>query len=345
MKNKRIIAIAYALGAALFYAINVPCSKLLLENISPTVMAGLLYIGAGIGVGIMYLFQYKYENLNERLERKDLPYTIGMVLLDIIAPILLMLGIKYGTSSNASLLGNFEIVATTLIALLIFKERVSKKLWGAIILITLSSIILSFGGDGSFDFSVGSLLVLGAACCWGMENNCTRSISEKSTYQIVTIKGFGSGTGSMITAFVIGEKLPGLNYVLLALTLGFVAYGLSIFTYIRAQKTLGAAKTSAYYAVAPFVGAFLSFILFHENLSASYLIALLIMVLGTALVAADTLIHHHSHEHTHTFTHTHDGTTHTHTIVHSHDHEHILSDSKHGHTHTLDELERCIEAN
>lgn len=101
-----------------------------------------------------------------------------------------------------------------------------------------------------------------------------------------------------------------------------ITYGLSIFTYIRAQKTLGAAKTSAYYAVAPFVGAFLSFILLHENLSASYLIALLIMVLGTTLVTADTLIHHHSHEHTHTFTHTHDGTT-----------------------HTLDELERCIQVN
>lgn len=345
MKNNKSKAITYALGAALFYAINVPCSKLLLKNISPTVMAGLLYLGAGIGVGIMYLFQYKNDDPTERLELKDLPYTVGMVLLDIIAPILLMLGIKNGTSSNASLLGNFETVATTLIALLIFKEKVSKKLWGAISLITLSSIILSFCGDDSFDFSIGSLLVLGATCCWGMENNCTRSISEKSTYQIVTIKGFGSGIGSMITAFVIGEKLPGSNYILLALTLGFVAYGLSIFTYIRAQKTLGAAKTSAYYAVAPFVGVFLSFILLHENLSVSYIIALLIMILGTALVAADTLIHNHSHEHTHTFTHTHNGITHTHTIVHSHDHEHILSDSKHGHKHTIDELEKCIQVN
>ena len=103
MKNKNLSAIAYALGAALFYAINVPCSKLLLERVSPTIMASLLYLGAGIGVGTMYLFHHKNEQPAERLARKDLPYTVGMVLLDIIAPILLMLGVKYGTSSNASL--------------------------------------------------------------------------------------------------------------------------------------------------------------------------------------------------------------------------------------------------
>ena len=212
-----------------------------------------------------------------------------MVLLDIIAPILLMLGVKLGTSANASLLGNFEIVATTLIALFIFKEKVSGKLWAAIGLITMSSIILSFGGKGSLTFSLGSLLVLGATACWGLENNCTRSISNKSTYQIVTIKGFGSGTGSLIVAVIIGEKLPEIKYILPAVVLGFVAYGLSIFTYIRAQKTLGAAKTSAYYAVAPFIGAFLSFMILHESLTIAYLIALAVMITGTVFVVSDTL--------------------------------------------------------
>ena len=251
MKSKSAAAMIYALVAALFYAINVPCSKMLLENVAPTFMAAFLYIGAGIGVGIMYLFHEPKEEPSERLTRKDLPFTIGMVVLDIIAPILLMIGVNIGTSSNASLLGNFEIVATTVIALCIFKERVSGRLWAAIGFITLSSIILSFGGSGSFNFSVGSLFVLGATVCWGFENNCTRNISEKSTHQIVTIKGFFSGTGSLIVAIVLGEKFPEIQYILLALVLGFVAYGLSIFAYIKAQKTLGAAKTSAFYAVAP----------------------------------------------------------------------------------------------
>lgn len=289
MKNEKITAVGYAIAAAVFYALNVPCSKLLLNKISPTFMAAFLYLGAGVGVGTMYLFHHKKEQPTDRIERKDIPYTVGMVLLDIIAPILLMLGVKLGTSANASLLGNFEIVATTIIALLIFKEKVSKKLWTAIGLITLSSIILSFSGEGSFTFSVGSLLVLGATVCWGLENNCTRSISEKSTYQIVTIKGFGSGTGSFIVAVIIGEDFPDIIYILPALLLGFIAYGLSIFTYIRAQKMLGAAKTSAYYAVAPFIGAFLSFLFLHESLTSAYTIALTVMIIGTFFVVADTL--------------------------------------------------------
>lgn len=343
MNNKNITAIGYALVAALFYAINVPCSKLLLVNIEPTFLAAFLYLGAGIGVGTMYLFHHKNEKPEERLDRKDLPYSVGMVVLDIIAPILLMIGVSIGTASNASLLGNFEIVATTIIALFLFKEAVSKKLWVAIGLITLSSIILSFGGNGSLHFSFGSLFVIGATVCWGLENNCTRNISEKSTYQIVTIKGLFSGTGSLIVAFVISEKLPDIRYILPAFLLGFVAYGLSIFTYIRAQKTLGASKTSMYYAVAPFIGVFLSFLLLHEALTASYVIALLVMIAGTVLVVYDTLAHSHVHEHTHTITHTHGGIKHTHTITHNHEHNHCISNDKHGHKHSALDLEKMLD--
>jgi drug/metabolite transporter (DMT)-like permease len=177
-----------------------------------------------------------------------------MVVLDIIAPILLMMGISTGSAANASLLGNFEIVATTLIAFVIFKEKVSWKLWIAIVLVTVSSIIISFGGMDSLKFSIGSLLVIGATICWGLENNCTRKISGKSTYQIVTIKGLCSGIGSFIIALTLKESLPGVKNIIVILILGFVAYGLSIFTYVRAQNALGAAKTSAYYAAAPFIG-------------------------------------------------------------------------------------------
>ena len=305
-------------------------------------MAGLLYVGAGLGVGVMYLFHLPKEQKTERLDRSDLPYVIGMVLLDIIAPILLMVGVQIGSSANATLLGNFEIVATTVIALIIFKEKVSGFLWTAIAFITLSSILLTFGGADSFDFSVGSLFVLGATVCWGFENNCTRKISGKSTYQIVTIKGLCSGAGSLIIALAIGERITEWVYVLPALLLGFVAYGLSIFTYIRAQKTLGAAKTSAYYAVAPFIGAFLSFALLREDLSVSYILALAVMLAGTAFVVYDTLLNRHTHAHNHTFTHTHDGTTHTHTVTHSHRHDHFTKTDKHTHHHSQAELEKQL---
>ena len=329
----KIGAVILAFLAAVFYAINTPVSKFLLNNVTPTFMAAFLYLGAGVGVGIMYLFHIKKEEKAERLTKQDLPYTIGMLVLDIAAPIFLMIGIKMGTASNASLLGNFEIVVTTLMALLIFKEQVSGKLWIAIGFITLSSIVLSFEGSGSFQFSIGSLFVILATCCWGLENNCTRKISDKSTYEIVLLKGIFSGGGSFTIAMVLGEKIPEMIYIAIVMLLGFVAYGLSIFLYIRAQRNLGAAKTSAYYAVAPFIGSFLAFVVNGEKLAVEYFIGLALMLVGTVFVVYDTMINHHLHGHTHTIVHTHNGVTHTHMITHEHEHNHFGNEEGHGHKH------------
>ncbi len=283
-KTKSII---FALLAAAFYAINVPFSKLLLNHVGAATMAALLYLGAGVGIGIMSLFNKREKR--EKLNREDLPFVIGMIVLDIAAPIFLMLGISFGSSSNASLLGNFEIVATTVIALFVFGESVSRRLWAAIALITLSSILLSFDGTDSLSFSYGSLLVLLATICWGFENNCTRKISSKSTYEIVILKGIFSGAGSLLIAFIKRETMPQLVYIVLAMLLGFAAYGVSIFLYVRAQNTLGAAKTSAYYAVAPFIGVLLSFVFLREQITVMYLVALAVMIAGTILVVTDTL--------------------------------------------------------
>lgn len=303
-------------------------------------MAALLYLGAGIGVGIISLRRKRDRDRARNLSVKDLPYVIGMIVLDIAAPILLMFGIRCGSSANASLLGNFEIVATSLIALILFREVISKRLWCAIVLVVSSSVLLSFEGTDSFRFSYGSLLVLAATVCWGFENNCTRMISSKSTYEIVVLKGIFSGLGALVIALIQREPMPKLSYVPLALALGFVAYGLSIFLYVRAQNTLGAAKTSAYYAVAPFIGAMLSFLFLKEMLTPMYLVALSVMILGTVFVIADTFVNNHVHVHTHTFTHTHDGSTHMHTVVHTHAHDHYLTDERHGHHHTQKELEK-----
>lgn len=135
MDQRKTRAIIYAFMAAVFYAINIPISKILLQYVGPTTMAALLYLGAGIGIGALSLLNRKDRKISERLSKKDLPFVIGMIVLDIAAPIFLMLGIGYSSSANASLLGNFEIVATTVIALFIFKEVVSKRLWLAIMII------------------------------------------------------------------------------------------------------------------------------------------------------------------------------------------------------------------
>lgn len=221
------------------------------------------------------------------LTKKDMPYTVGMVVLDIAAPIFLMVGLTMTTAANASLLNNFEIVATAVIALFIFREAISRRLWLAIVLVTISSAILSVEDVTSFTFSYGSIFVLLACVCWGLENNCTRMISHKDPLEIVVIKGFGSGLGSLVLAFFLGENALPLVYGVCTLLLGFVAYGLSIFFYIYAQRYLGAAKTSAYYALAPFMATALSLVIFREKPSISFFIALLIMAVGTYFASTD----------------------------------------------------------
>ena len=279
----------FALLAAVLYAVNAPVSKLLLRQVPATVMAALLYLGAGAGVFLMGTVRSLSGREREErpLTRKELPYTVGMVALDIAAPIFLMAGLTRTTAANASLLNNFEIVATAITALVVFREAISKRLWLAIALVTASSLLLSFEDMSSLSFSWGSLLVLLACVCWGFENNCTRMLSSKDPMEIVVIKGFGSGLGSLVIAFALGERLPGALLCLCALALGFVAYGLSIYFYIYAQRYLGAAKTSTYYAAAPFVGAGLSMLIFWEAPSGTYLAALAIMLAGTYFASTD----------------------------------------------------------
>ncbi len=288
-KDKNLIAILMAVLAAALYAISTPVSKLMLQTVAPTVVAAFLYLGAGIGMGIMMLVRISRRRATEeRLHRRDVPYAAAMVVLDIIAPILMMYGLKTCSAANTSLLNNFEIVATALIALLFFSEAVGRRLWIAIALVTVASILLSLD-DGSIGealtFSRGSLLVLGATVCWGLENNCTRQIADRDPMQIVTIKGCGSGLGALVIALAIGEHLPQWQYLAIILLLGFVAYGLSIYFYTYAQRTIGAAKTSTYYALAPFIGALLSIVMLGEPITLIFIIASVIMAAGCWIAA------------------------------------------------------------
>lgn len=337
MKTKNL-ATMYALLAAALYAINVPFSKILLEYIDPTMMAAFLYLGAGLGM-LVYSIVSKATGTTahtEPLTRKELPYTIAMVILDIIAPIFLMFGIRASNAANVSLINNFEIVATSLIALVVFREAISKRLWSAIVLVTIASVILSFEGRGAFLFNHGSLFVFGACLCWGLENNCTKMISNKSSVEIVVIKGIFSGFGSLIVALTIGERVPSVSWILCALLLGFVAYGLSIYFYIMAQKDLGAAKTSAYYSIAPFLGVVFGMLILGERPAVQFYIALAVMIISTYFMIQDTieLQHTHEHIHTHTHEHRHGNTVHSHEHTHRHTHLHVHGEDSDDHEHT-----------
>ena len=290
METKQSTAIFWAILSAALYAISIPLSKIFLKEIPPTMMAALLYLGAGIGMSIIWVVRFRKYKIKSglRLTKKEMPYTIGMVVINIVAAVFLMIGLDLTTSSTASLLGNFEIVATSVIALLFFKEAISKRLWLAIGLITVASMFLSLKDLSNFSFSFGSFFVLLGTTCWGFENNFTRKLSVKDPLEIVIVKGFGSGLGSLLLAFIVKQTVTNVVYIIATLALGFVAYGLSIFLYVYAQRYLGAAKTSTYYAIAPFIGVVLSFIILFEVPTASFFIALFIMIIGTYFASTES---------------------------------------------------------
>jgi len=345
-------SILMAVIAAFVYGAAAPVSKILLRELPPVFLAGLLYCGAGFGMLFIGLVEKCLERTKGRkkeanLGKEDLVWVVGMILLDVLAPILLLLGLSRISSANASLLFNFEIVTTTIVASIVFKEAIGKRLLLAIGIITTASILLSFENFSAFQFSFGSVLVLGACVAWGFENNCTRNISGKSPLQIVVLKGVFAG----LTSLVIGLATEKVSFVWLpilgALLTGFIGYGLSVFFYVRAQRDLGAARTSTYYAIAPFTGVFFSFLLFGTGLNLKFCVAFVLMSIGAyfAVSEAHRHAHHHEpiiHEHSHTHDDMHHGHSHEGTdvtlksevTIHSHLHTH--EDVEHNHKHTPD---------
>lgn len=336
-------SIFYAILAALLFSLSSPFSKILLEKLPPTQMAAMLYLGAGLGMSVLYILHSKGRTSEKeaRLTKKELPYILGMILLDVAAPVFLMLGLTRTTAASASLLGNFEVVATALIALVVFQEVIGKRLWWSIFLICFGCLILSLEDMTGFTFSSGSLFVLMASICWGFENNCTRMLSLKNPMEIVILKGFGSGFGALLICFITGNIALHIPFIAAACFLGFISYGLSIFFYVRAQRDLGAARTGAYYAFAPFLGVLLSVIVNKETLTMVFFIALLFFGAGVYLASSEK--HKHVHTHSplvHEHRHSHDDGHHTHShseqIKGEHSHSHSHAPLTHEHPHTPD---------
>ena len=283
---KKYLPILSAALAALLYALSTPFLKMTLVVVEPVFLAGLLYLGAGTGMLLMCMFTK--ESMPFR--KKQYPYVLGMILLDILAPILLLYGLRLSVAENAALLNNFEIVATSIFAFFIFKEKINVRLRYAIVIITIASILLSVENlQSSFTFSFGSVLIVLATMVWGLENNFTRNLSDNSPIKITAIKGIFSGLSSIFLAMLINQVTLDIPLILWSMALGFVTYGLSIMFYIYAQRSLGAAKTSAFYALAPFLGAGISILVFSDIPKLNFYIALILMILGVILIIKDTL--------------------------------------------------------
>jgi drug/metabolite transporter (DMT)-like permease len=283
------LAIGYALLSALLYAVYTPAAKVLGISCPPAYLTAYLYLGSGIGLGILYLlFKRRFEQNEKSIDSADIFDLAIVIVLNVGAGILLNLGIKLSSAVSMSLVGNFEIVATSIIALF-FGERISRRLWGGIVIILIASIVLSFDAS-HLKVSWGIVWGLLATVLWGLENNFTKKLSVKNPIQVVIVKGLGVGCGSYLVALVAGERaVTSGSVILTCLILGFFAFGLSILMYVLAQRYLGAAKTSAYYAISPFVSVILSLIFLHEAITGQFVLAFILMVVGIWIVVADTL--------------------------------------------------------
>lgn len=286
LSKTRTLAISYAILAALFYGLSAPLSKLLMVELSPYFLSSLLYFGAGTGILLVIAVWSRYDSqqVHVTFTKGDVPYILAMIGLDIIAPILLMWGLTMIPAAHVALLNNLEIVFTAVVAWFIFKEKIGHRMWIPILLILVSGVILGLEDLTSFSFSGGVMLVMGASLAWGIENNATRHLSRHNPLHVVVLKGIGSGTGALLVTLMMNQLSSHVWYIVLALLLGFVAYGMSLFFYISAQRHLGATRTSAYYSTAPFVGAIFSFLILGETLTSYFIIAFTIMVIATMLL-------------------------------------------------------------
>ena len=266
--------------------------------------------------------------------RQDLPWLVGAIGCGgFLGPVLLMVGLVRTPASVASLLLNLEGVLTAAIAWAVFRENYDRRIAFGMVLIVLGGALLSWQGEVGWRGLAGPLFIAGATLCWAVDNNLTQKIAGGDPVQIAMIKGLTAGTVNTSLALALGATLPSPAGTGAAMALGFLSYGVSLVLFVLALRALGAARTGAYFSVAPFVGAAASLLMFHEVLSARF-------VAAAALMAAGVWVHvTERHEHPHA----HEALEHEHGHVHDehHQHQHGPGDppgEPHSHSHRHEEI-------
>ena len=297
---KQVPGIGPALLAAVFFGASTPLAKLLVADISPVMLAGLLYAGSGLGLGVWLLLRRLLPTRTRAeaaLQRRDLPWLAGAVLFGgVLGPVLLMLGLAHTPASTASLLLNTESVLTALIAWIVFRENVDVRIFLGMLAIVAGGVILSWSDAPSSGWPWGAFAIAGACACWAIDNNLTRVVSGGDPVQIAAIKGSVAGSINIAIALFIGQRFPGPLQLLAAGSIGLIGYGVSLVAFVLALRHLGAARTGAYFSTAPFVGAALSLVLLSETPGLSFWIAGALMAVGVWLHVSEQHVHEHEHE-------------------------------------------------
>jgi len=322
-----------ALIAAFAFGVSAPLAKLLLAVVPPLLLAGLLYLGAGMFLGLARLIWRRRPTAGRPLTRRDRWILAGVVLTGgILAPPLLLWGLARSPAASTALLLNLEVVFTALLAGLVFGEHLGARVGGAALVMALGGAALGWTPGGPA-LAAGAAAVTAACVLWALDNNLTRLIAEGDPLLIVEVKGLVAGTVNVLLALATGQAWPAPTIIAFGLALGAVSYGSSLVLFILAMRELGAARTGAYFAMAPFIGAAGGLLLLGEPLTTGFFVAAALMALATWLLVHERHAHAHRHaESLHAHVHVHDA-------HHQHAHEGREGPEPHSHPHATGPLE------
>ena len=328
-----------ALGAAILFGASTPLSKLLTGTVDPWLLAGVLYLGAGIGLAsvIMARRLIGLPSSEAPLRRGDLPWLMAVVLFGgLLGPLFLMFGLSLTSAASGSLLLNLEGLATMTIAWLVYRENVDRRLLLGAAAILAGAMLLAWNGEG-VGIDLGGTLIAAACLCWGIDNNLTRRISAADPVEIAAIKGLAAGAMNTALALWLGASFPSLPVVAAGGIVGFLGVGVSLVMFMLGLRHLGTARTGAYFSLAPFIGAAIAIMLFGEQPTVQFGMAAALMALGLWLHLTERHDHEHTHEalehehlhwHDEHHQHAHDGPV---SEPHSHWHRHEPIQHKHPH--------------
>ncbi len=307
-------SVIHALLAAALFGASTPLAKWLSGDVSPLLLAGLLYLGSGGGLVATRLIRDRCWKPSG-LIRTEWPWLLGAVFFGgILGPVALMFGLTQTSGSTASLLLNLEAVLTAVIAWVVFKENAGRRIVLGMTVIVIGSVVLSWpAGESIASDWVGPLAIAIACLCWAIDNNLTRKVSATDAVFIAATKGVIAGVVNTGLALSLGASLPAYVTTLSTMVIGLAGYGFSLVFFVLALRGLGTARTGAYFSTAPFIGAAASLILLGESSSPAFWLAAGLMGWGVWL----HLTEHHAHEHPH------DLLEHTHSHIHDNHHQHM----------------------
>ncbi|MDB5983710.1 MAG: hypothetical protein JWQ69_4725 [Pseudomonas sp.] len=323
-------SILYALGAAALFGASTPLAKLLGLDMSPVLLAGLLYLGSGVGLLITRLIRDRGWQPSG-LSASEWPWLIGAIGFGgVLGPVSLMFGLTLTSGTTASLLLNLEAVLTALLAWVVFKENADRRIVAGMAAIVAGGVLLGWSRTSAQVHGwLGPVAVAVACFCWAIDNNLTRKVSASDALFIAGLKGLAAGLVNGVLGLALGAHVPEFSLLVPTLLVGFFGYGVSLVLFVLALRGLGTARTGAYFSTAPFLGAAISMLLLGEAVSWVFWVAAGLMGIGVWI----HLTENHSHDHQH------EPMTHEHPHVHDlhHQHEHAFPwDGEQPHSHVHD---------